>query len=191
MMLHCLPLFSLLVLGGILTGSWLEFWNFVLFQWFCCRLAYHQSREGYVREWFLLAGVVPLSGWITRYIGGWYFTIHSRYLVNEINKPEKRARAAPKRTNFIKLFALNDSETYAAETLKEAIAYAHKETGVPIDELVDDPRELTDEELSTYAVNVADMDAGEPKRIVTYRRALEEMILSGQDFPAMFCSSEW
>lgn len=93
--------------------------------------------------------------------------------------------------NYIKLFQLNEAEVYAAEDMKQAIRYAHKQTGVPLDELVDPDyqAELTDKDLDTQIVNMA--DEGAPKRLMTYRHGLEEMILLGHEFPSLFCSSEW
>ena len=91
--------------------------------------------------------------------------------------------------NFIKLFRLNDAEVYAAEDMQQAIAHAHEQTGVPLDELLDDPHELDESDLDTMIVNMA--EEGERKRLMSYRHGLEEMIVMGLPFPRLFCSSEW
>lgn len=37
--------------------------NFLLFQWFFIRLCFQYDDEGNFRDWGMLAGVIPLTGW--------------------------------------------------------------------------------------------------------------------------------
>ncbi|HYF35129.1 MAG TPA: hypothetical protein VD994_07575 [Prosthecobacter sp.] len=48
----------------------------------------------------------------------------------------------------MKVFKINDCDWYMANTLDEAVALAIAETGLPRDEAVDDPRELSEEAMN-------------------------------------------
>lgn len=69
---------------------------------------------------------------------------------------------------FMKIYQLNESESYVAESLEAAIAYAVESTGVARDEITDEHcHELTDEELDSHIF--CDWEPGEESLARHYR----------------------
>lgn len=85
----------------------------------------------------------------------------------------------------VKVFALNDYDWWAAETLEEAKAAYLNETGMKeADEPFDDPHELDEVAMNHFRFREED---GTTR---TFREQLEKMVSNGQDFPAFFASTE-
>lgn len=88
----------------------------------------------------------------------------------------------------VKVFRLNDCEWWAAETLPQAIAACRAQVGVEYqDELIDDPRELTEEDLDRLKFN---RDDGTQ---CTFREELNAQIanMGNESFPHLFASTEY
>jgi hypothetical protein len=86
---------------------------------------------------------------------------------------------------FMKVFAMNDFDWWAAETLEEAKLGYLKERGMEeADGPFDDPHELDEEAMNHFQFNEDD-----GKR--SFREQLERMVSSGQKFPAFFASTEY
>jgi hypothetical protein len=87
----------------------------------------------------------------------------------------------------MKVFAMNDCEWWAAETLEEAKADYLKETGMKeADEPFDDPHELDAEAMDRLRFFDEDEKA---KR--SFREQLERMVSSGAEFPCLFATTEF
>lgn len=93
----------------------------------------------------------------------------------------------------IKIFAMNDCDWMAAETLEQAIQeYKANFSGDgfgAFDEK-DSPRELTSEEMDRLMFRETGSD-DEPLDKKSFRTKLEEMIADGEKFPAFFASTEF
>ena len=86
----------------------------------------------------------------------------------------------------MKVFAMNDCDWWAAETLEAAKAAYLKETGLEeADDPFDDPHELTPEEMDRLRFHSKDW------AVRSFQEQLDWMIASGQDFPAFFASTEY
>ncbi len=88
----------------------------------------------------------------------------------------------------MKIFAMNDCDWMAAETLEAATAayLVEYSGGLPADEALDSPRELTDEEMGLLLV----MDES-GVRVGTFREELDKLVAAGAVFPRMFASTEY
>jgi hypothetical protein len=93
------------------------------------------------------------------------------------------------RARNVKVFRLNEYEWYAAETLESAIGEAVRITGVPADEVDDDARELTEEEMDSLVFydNMEDQEASETR---TFREQLDRLIETETEFPTFFAGTE-
>ena len=85
----------------------------------------------------------------------------------------------------MKVFAMNDCDWMAADTLDEAKALYLKEYGEEVDE---DARPLTDAEMDSLVFVETD---SLPERRCTFREELERRVASGQEFPQFFASTEY
>jgi hypothetical protein len=96
----------------------------------------------------------------------------------------------------IKVFAMNDCDWYAGETLEQAeqamaenLSYDSVEA-LRADGIVEDPAELTSSDMDClmYAEDTEDGAPGEVQ--ITFRARLDEMIAAGENFPCFFASTE-
>jgi len=95
---------------------------------------------------------------------------------------------------MIKIFRLNDYEWYAGETLQECIDWLMKATKYDKDsdlhfgedDFVDDPSELTEEQMNTLMFYDEDTDTK-----MTFRQRLDKLIAEGETFPCPFAGSDW
>lgn len=85
----------------------------------------------------------------------------------------------------MKVFKLNDCDWYLANSLEEAIEVAMKDTGLPRDEVVDDPYELDEEQMNTVMFDNQDGSKW------PFAVELQNMIEAGIARPGMFASTEW
>lgn len=88
----------------------------------------------------------------------------------------------------MKIFKLNDCDWFAAGTLEEAILCAKTECGYD-DDSIEDPHELTDEEMDRLQYRFTD-DYDRPLASMSFRAALAKRIADGERFPYMFASTE-
>ena len=96
----------------------------------------------------------------------------------------------------IKIFAMNDCDWYAAESVEDALkamaeVWSYKTTPEGItamqqDFSADHPEELHDKELDL--LNYRDEDE---ISVRTFREQLAQMIADGQKFPCFFASTEY
>ena len=108
----------------------------------------------------------------------------------------------------LKIFAVNDCDWYAAETLYEAVTAAVVDYGGPEDEVIEDPVELTNDEMNTLIYTgekmtdtgvepMSHLDDTENPRMrwksykCSFREELNRMIEEGKEFPCMFASTEY
>lgn len=93
----------------------------------------------------------------------------------------------------LKVFALNDYEWWAGYDLKSVKKTYLKEMMMTEDEAFDDPRELTEEEMSKFTIKIIKEEeltyakAGK----YTFAEFLELMIKNKEKFPCMFASTEY
>jgi hypothetical protein len=89
----------------------------------------------------------------------------------------------------IKVFRINDCDWWAGASLDECIAAYIADTGD--EDLIEDARELTDEEMEKFFFvedeEDEDFRQGDKK---PFRQKLEEMVRDGRPFPLMFASTE-
>ncbi len=86
----------------------------------------------------------------------------------------------------VKVFAMNDCDWWAAETLDEAKTAYLDQTGMTeADGPFDDPYELDAKAMDR--LRFSDNDGA----VRTFREQLERMLASGQKFPAFFASTEY
>ena len=87
----------------------------------------------------------------------------------------------------MKVFAMNDWDWWAAETLEEAKGAYWREMGIEDadEDFLDDAHELDEEEMNHFQFN----DDDGTKR--SFREQLKNMIASGAKFPAFFASTEY
>lgn len=86
----------------------------------------------------------------------------------------------------IKVFRLNDFEWWAGPSLAACIADWKKWTGLDEEEL-DDPRELTAEEMA----RVKFVDPDDDYRERSFESELAERIAAGLEFPQPFATTEY
>lgn len=92
-------------------------------------------------------------------------------------------------TSNIKLFQLDDYDTWAAESLEQAIAAAREEFGEgSYEDAEQDAVEIPRERWDTLKVRI-DEDGELPP--ITYAEALADMVKEGKRFPLLFCSTEY
>lgn len=84
----------------------------------------------------------------------------------------------------IKLFEMDEQETWAARTREEAIEEFKKHSDLDDESTV---REITDNEMDSRKI----IDCETNKEIGTYREYLQKMIDAGDEFPCLFSVSEW
>lgn len=98
----------------------------------------------------------------------------------------------------MKVYQLNEYEWWAGKSLFSALRAAMDHTGLDVDEIVDDPREMpkamTDEQMAKVIFTDDGGLTGEEGKKVTFADALELMIKAGEGsdgngFP--FASTEW
>lgn len=89
----------------------------------------------------------------------------------------------------IHIYRLNDFEWFAGPSLQAAIAKWKEYTGC-CDEELDDPRELSDEEMDRLTFVHAD-EYERPFRKQTFRAELAEQIAAGVTFPEFFATTEY
>jgi hypothetical protein len=86
----------------------------------------------------------------------------------------------------VKVFAMNDCEWWAAETLEQAKADYLKETGTEeADEPFDDPHELDEEAMDHLRFTDEDGTSR------SFREQLEKMVSDGCEFPSFFATTEY
>ena len=86
----------------------------------------------------------------------------------------------------MKVFAINEVDWWAAETLEEAKSDYLKERGMEeADEPFDDPHELDAEAMDRFRFHDDDGTT------ISFREQLEIMVASGREFPAFFASTEY
>jgi hypothetical protein len=100
----------------------------------------------------------------------------------------------------MKIFAMNDCDWYAAETLEDALKAMAKNlaceaTDEGIAEMrndfdVDEPVELTDEDMDRLKFREEEEDGTLGVAMLTFREKLDEMIADGDEFPCFFASTE-
>jgi hypothetical protein len=103
------------------------------------------------------------------------------------------AKAAAAFSAPIKVFKLNDYEWWAAASLAEAIADWKQWTGFGDEEAaenLDDPRELSDEEMDRLQFAHTEED-DTPYRKQSFRAELAEQIAAGETFPGFFATTEY
>ena len=85
------------------------------------------------------------------------------------------------------IFSMNDCDWVAAETLESAKAYYMREHsgGLPEDEAMEDPHQLTDDQLDGHRFRTEDSD-----EYRTFRQELVRRITVGDEFPCFFASTE-
>jgi hypothetical protein len=101
----------------------------------------------------------------------------------------------------IKIFAMNDCDWYAAESVEDALkamaeVFSYKTTPEGIADMregldVENPGEISDESMdSLIFTDDSDLPEGQiVKR--TFREQLAQMIADGQKFPCFFASTEY
>jgi hypothetical protein len=87
------------------------------------------------------------------------------------------------------VFRLNDFEWYLAPSLEAAIAEWKEDTGLT-DEELDDPRQLSEEDLDRLKFCHTDEDES-PIRTITFRERVAEMIAEGTTGAAFFATTEY
>lgn len=87
----------------------------------------------------------------------------------------------------VKIFQVNDYEYWAGETLEETTKACLEEWGME-EEALDEPHEITDEEMDTLTVTD---DEGPERRTIPFRQALNELVAGGQEFPCLFAANDW
>lgn len=87
----------------------------------------------------------------------------------------------------MEIFAMNDCDWVAAETLESAKAYYMKEHsgGLPEDEAMEDPHQITEYEYDNRRFRAK--DSGDYR---TFRQELIRQIKAGDDFPCFFATTE-
>lgn len=90
----------------------------------------------------------------------------------------------------IKVFAMNDCDWMAGESLEsvKAAYMAEHAYGLPEDEAMDDPHELTEAEMDRLRFHD---DEAKPEDYQTFRQRLNFMVNRGDDFPCFFASTEY
>jgi len=86
----------------------------------------------------------------------------------------------------IKVFKLNDYDFYAGLNLEGCIKVYIEETGLPRDDAIDDPHELSDEDMQKCRFWTDESMTA----TITFRQYLTGLILDGNKFPDFFASSE-
>ncbi len=87
----------------------------------------------------------------------------------------------------IKVFRMTNAEYWAGRTLEECIEDYRFEYGDDEDEMLDEPAEVTDEDLDKLRFTEdVDGEASED----TFRQRLEEMVRDGEHFPTLFATTE-
>lgn len=87
----------------------------------------------------------------------------------------------------IKIFVMNDCDWIAARSLEEAKTYYDQE----IEADLDDPRELTEEELDRKVFVESDEDDRPNGEAMAFREKLRRMVVAGDKFPTFFASTEF
>jgi len=89
----------------------------------------------------------------------------------------------------VKVFAMNKYDWMAGESLESATEMYLKEyaDGLPADEALDNPRELTEELLDRLRFHDADADGPESHR--TFRQELDRRVAAGETFPCFFANA--
>lgn len=97
----------------------------------------------------------------------------------------------------IRVFRLNDCDWFAGEDLESCIkgffADYLGETDTPKnrEEYLDEPNELSDEELDRLKFTDIEGEWGKQGQQYTFRKALENMIKGEVEFPVLFASTEF
>lgn len=100
--------------------------------------------------------------------------------------------AAATDTLTMKVFQLNQSDWWAGSDLDSVIAAFRAELGA--DATIDNPHELSDEELDRLKFVDGDdpiNSDGTPGGWRTFREELARSVAVGQTFPCFFASTEW
>lgn len=87
---------------------------------------------------------------------------------------------------MIKIFRLNDCDWYAGNNLEDCINEAIKQTGLTREEVVDNPSELTDNDMEKCHLQ----EEGKIDKL-TFREALDDLIEDNVTFPCFFASTEY
>lgn len=86
----------------------------------------------------------------------------------------------------MKIYKLNEYEWWAADSLEEAKQACLKQTGMDESEAIEDPYELSEEEMDNlFFID----DEGPERRTITFQQALDELMSRGQKFPCIFAST--
>ncbi len=85
----------------------------------------------------------------------------------------------------MKVFQMNDCDWYVADTMEAAIQQCCEDSGLPRDEAIDDPQELSDADLDRTIF--VDEETG--KR--TFRAELDRLVAQGIHRPCLFASTEY
>jgi len=87
------------------------------------------------------------------------------------------------------VYAMNDDDWFVGESLESCVAAYIEYCGDP--DLVDDPYELSEEQLLSHTYFSEDDDEnGHPVRI-TFKQQLQNVIADGGEFPRLFASTEY
>ncbi len=100
------------------------------------------------------------------------------------------SRAGKDGADTMKVFQMNDCDWMAAATPEEAkAAYSlFNHLDIPEEEMLEFPRELTDEEMDR--LRYVDTEV-QPESHRTFREQLQHMIETGETFPTFFASTEY
>jgi hypothetical protein len=86
----------------------------------------------------------------------------------------------------LRIYALNECEWWAGFDMESTIQAHLKNCGLSREEAVDEPYELTEEQMDT--TQFRDDETREPR---TFRQQLDVMVERGESFPAFFATTEY
>ena len=101
----------------------------------------------------------------------------------EIRREKRR-----KRMTEVKIFRLNEYEWWAGESLEQVIEAACQQTGLPIDEVADEPCELSREMLDGHTL----VDAQGKVNSCSFSEGLQSLVETHRDsIPCLFATTDW
>ena len=90
---------------------------------------------------------------------------------------------------MIKIFKMNESDWVAGEDIENCKKFLSKLVDIPEDEVIDEPYELSKEEIEKLIFIEDINDKNSVKR--TFKEELELLIKKGEEFPCFFATKEW
>ena len=90
---------------------------------------------------------------------------------------------------MIKIFKMNESDWVAGENIKKCKKFLCNLVELPEDEVIDEPYELSKEEIEKLIFIEDINDKNSVKR--TFKEELELLIKKGEEFPCFFAATEW